>query len=416
MCNFAIYTRCYLMLNNENFCPHTPRSLAKQRITSLKTLSEALSISESELIRINSLPDNEKYIELKVPKIDGTDRIVYSLNSDLRKVQYRINRRIFRGLIKWPNHLFGSVPSDNDNHEDNIKRDYVACASLHCGARSILKIDINNFFDNIHKDIVTSVFSKVLKIQGDALQLITDLCCKGNFIVQGALTSSYIASLCLHDLEADIVKRAERKNLVYTRLVDDITVSSKLPNFDFSQIKLHIENMLANKDLPVNKNKTKVIKESMQPLVVHGLRVDFAQPRVPSDEVKKIRASLHNLCNLAKKNNMRTSGTYRKEYNRCLGRINRLGRLNHNKHLQFFKVIAKIKPLPSWRDVQKTKAALNSLRTSYSKGNNNKSWYSRKYHLTYYRTSILNRSIEFHNMVTYLRNELQKIKPEGKRG
>lgn len=404
------------MLNNENYCPHTPRTLAKKRITSLKILSDTLSISENELIRINSLPDSEKYTELKVPKIDGTDRIVYSLSSDLRKVQYRINRRIFRELIKWPNHLFGSVPSDNDSNDDNVKRDYVACASLHCGAKSILKIDINNFFDNIHKDIVTSIFSDVLKIEGDALQLITNLCCKGNFIVQGALTSSYIASLCLHDLEADIVKRAKRKNLIYTRLVDDITVSSKLSNFDFSQIKSHIENILANKDLPVNKNKSKVLKESMQPLVVHGLRVDFEQPRVPSDEVKKIRASLHNLCNLAKKNNMRTSGTYRKEYNRCMGRINRLGRLNHNKHSPFLKIIEKIKPLPSWRDVKKTKAALSSLKTSYSKGSNNKSWYIRKYHLTYYRTSILNRSTEFHNMVIYLREELKKIKPEGIRG
>lgn len=404
------------MLNNENYCPHTPHSIAKKRITSLKILSDTLSISESELIRINSLSDHEKYTELKVPKIDGTDRIVYSLNSDLRKVQYRINKRIFRELIKWPNHLFGSVPSNNDSNKDQIKRDYVACASLHCGAKSILKIDINNFFDNIHKDIVTDIFSNVLKIEGFALELITDLCCKGNFIVQGALTSSYIASLCLHDLEADIIKRAERKNLVYTRLVDDITVSSKLSNFDFSQIKSHIENMLANKDLPVNKNKSKILKESIQPLVVHGLRVDFEQPRIPSDEVKKIRASLHNLCNLAKKNNMRTSSTYRKEYNRCLGRINRLGRLNHNKHSSFIKIIEKIKPLPSWRDVQKTKAALNSLKASYSKGNNNKSWYIRKYHLTYYRTSILNRSTEFHDMVIYLREKLKKIKPKDKRG
>ncbi|MEX9771135.1 reverse transcriptase family protein [Morganella morganii] len=404
------------MPNNKSYCPHTPRSLAKQRITSLKSLSDTLSISEDELIRINALPESDKYTELKIPKIDGTDRIVYSLCSDLRKVQYRINRRIFRELVKWPHHLFGSVPSDNDSNEDNIKRDYVACASLHCGAKSILKIDINNFFDNIHKDIVIDIFSQVLKIEGDALQLITDLCCKGNFIVQGALTSSYIASLCLHELEANIVKRAERKNLVYTRLVDDITVSSKLSNFDFSQIKMHIENMLASKDLPVNKNKSKILKESIQPLVVHGLRVDFENPRVPSDEVRRIRASLHNLCNLAKKNNMRTSVAYRKEYNRCLGRINRLGRLGHNKHSQFSKIIEKIEPLPSWRDVQKTKAALSSLKTSHSKGSNNKSWYIRKYHLTYYRTSILKRSIEFHSMVDYLRKELKKIMPNESRG
>ncbi|WBA58573.1 reverse transcriptase family protein [Providencia sp. 21OH12SH02B-Prov] len=388
-----------------------PISKSKKPILNLDVLSATLSIDKVELLRVDSLPSDKKYKQITLAKIDGSKRIVYSLSADLRKIQSRINKRIFRELIIWPDYLFGSVPNENDN-DDSIRRDYVACAELHCGAKSILKVDIKDFFDHIHRDLVKQIFENVLNIHNDALELITNLCCKDDFIVQGALTSSYIATLCLFDQEHEIVTRTRRNGLVYTRLVDDITVSSKLSNFDFSHIQMHIDNMLASKDLPINKSKSKVTKVSMEPLTVHGLRVDFISPRVSSDEVKRIRASLHNLNMLAKKSNSRTSAAYRKEYNRCLGRINRLGRLGHNKYPIFLESIKKIIPLPSWRDVLKTKAALKSLESSYSKGNKNKSWYIRKYDLTYHRTAILNRSPAFNKLVIYIRNKLNGIKPD----
>lgn len=61
--------------------------------------------------------------------------------------------------------------------------------------------------------------------------------------------------------------------------------------------------MLSEHDLPINKHKTKIFHCSSEPIKVHGLRVDYDSPRLPSDEVKRIRASIHNLKLLAAKNN-----------------------------------------------------------------------------------------------------------------
>ncbi|WP_276329939.1 reverse transcriptase domain-containing protein [Yersinia kristensenii] len=77
----------------------------------------------------------------------------------------------------------------------------------------------------------------------------------------------------------NVYQRAIRKNLVYTRLVDDITVSSQINGYDFTQILSHIENMLSTHDLPVNKRKTKIFHCSSEPIKIHGLRVDYNSPR-----------------------------------------------------------------------------------------------------------------------------------------
>ncbi len=387
-----------------------PKNKSRAGISSLETLSKTLGISIPELLEIKEIPSDKRYEKILIPKSDGSKRIVHKPHYKIKKVQRKINSRIFKELVIWPDFLFGSVPSYNDT-SDSVKRDYVSCASLHCGAKSILKIDIKDFFDNIHKDLVRDIFSSFFNFRGVALEVLVDLCTHGDFIVQGALTSSYIASLCLHDKETNVVRRARRKDLVYTRLVDDITVSSKVFDFDFSQIRKHIEDLLADKDLPLNNEKSGVFHNSTKPLVVHGLRVDHSKPRLPSDEVKRIRSSLHNLIDLSKKNNSRTSIAYRKEYNRCMGRIYKLNRMGHEKFDVFLPKIKAINPLPSYKDIVACKKAISSLETSHKNNFHNKDWYLRKYNLASYQITIINRAKSFELIAKELRERLSKVKP-----
>lgn len=403
--------RPYVTLFGEIMDKFKPYSKSQAPILSLSKLAQTLSISLDELNEIASLSEDDKYTRKELPKADGSRRVVYSLHPKMRLLQSRINKRIFKELVVFPPFLFGSVPSKNDGEDPDVKRDYVSCARAHCGAKTVLKVDISNFFDNIHKDLVRDVFNNVLNIQGEALEYVTNMCCKGDFIVQGALTSSYIATLCLYEYEGGIYQRALRKNLVYTRLVDDITVSSQINNYDFTQILSHIENMLSEHDLPINKRKTKIFHCSSEPIKIHGLRVDYKSPRLPSDEVKRIRASLHNLKKLAVKNNTKTSVAYRKEFNRCMGRVNKLGRVGHEKYELFKEQLLEIIPMPSLRDIEVIEAAVSSLEVSYSKGNGNKHWYKRKHNLTLYKLIILTRSKAFDGVVGQFRVRLKKASP-----
>ncbi|HBF46186.1 MAG TPA: RNA-directed DNA polymerase, partial [Shewanella frigidimarina] len=327
---------------------------SKRSIGSIAKLLDVLDIKQEELDLVNSLTEDQKYKKNEIPKSDGTVRVVYNPHKTLRKVQRRINKRIFNqrhnkgGLISWPSYLYGSIPNTPQQNSTtktfDLSKDYVACAANHCGSKSLLKMDISNFFDNIHETHVKNIFSNLLKFPEDVSNTLTSLCClKGN-VVQGALTSSYIASAVLFDVEAQVVRRLHFKSLTYTRLVDDITVSSQKLNYDFTFAQRLIADMLQSKDLPINLSKTIIFTCSTEELIVHGLRVNYSEPRLPSSEVARIRASVKHLELLAQDSVYRVSRDYRKSYDRCLGRVNKLGRLGHKQHSILLERTVKIKP------------------------------------------------------------------------
>ena len=314
-------------------------------IGTIDGLLSALDITIDEYHIFKNLPVGERYKEFSIPKSDGGSRTVYAPHGIVRKIQRRVVRRIFGspsrnrwdkrkpkgGSIVWPHYIYGSVPNDYYNNQ-SISKDYVACASNHCGCQSVLKLDMKDFFDNVTPELVYNVFNKLLKYPRPVSEVLVNVCCHEGRLIQGALTSSYIASAILFDTEPSVVKRLQGKGLKYTRLVDDITVSSFKSNYDFSYALDIIKDMLHEKNLPINQQKTKIIRASTDDILIHGLRVSFKEPRLPSKEISKIRASVKNLESLAQLADYRVSRDYRECFNRCLGRVNKLKRLGHNQH------------------------------------------------------------------------------------
>ena len=126
-----------------------PKKVSNGSISSIENLCSALSVSLQEIYSALSLPDDEKYTVSHIPKSDGGVRFVYNPHYLLRRIQRRVNKRIFSRLsiIQWPDHLFGSVPNQLDQKNQSIiNKDYVSCAAKHCGAKSLLKVDVKDFF------------------------------------------------------------------------------------------------------------------------------------------------------------------------------------------------------------------------------------------------------------------------------
>ncbi|MDT7836163.1 reverse transcriptase family protein [Aquabacterium sp. OR-4] len=274
-----------------------PEKVSSESIADFPALCKALDIEESDFATALALSADQRYHSSEVPKRDGSSRTVHNPHFLIRRIQRRINARIFArsSVVKWPDYVFGSVPNDSDPNSTLGSRDYVNCARQHCGNKSILSVDIKDFFDNIHRDLVTAIFSDFLKYPLPVSEVLADICCKSESIIQGALTSSYIATLCLFRTEGHLVKKLQHKGLVYTRLVDDIKVSSRVAGYDFNYALRQLEQLTSDAGLPLNLQKTKIQHAGMAPLMVHGLRVDFGEPRLPPDEPKRIRASVKNL-------------------------------------------------------------------------------------------------------------------------
>lgn len=370
-------------------------------ILSVGKLLQVLDITKNELETALSLTPNERYHEPKnkILKKDGSVRVIKNPCGIIRKIQKRINRRINKSCIRWPDYLFGSIPK---NTETGI-RDYVACASVHCGSRSLAKLDISSFFDNIHKDHVYKIFNQLFRYSDEVSEILADLCCYEEHLVQGALTSSYIASLILWDVEQDTVIKLRRMRLKYTRLVDDITISSDNINFEFSIAEKIVEDMLANKSLPLNSKKTKIFRLSTQPLIVHGLNISQSQPSYPKVEVDRIRATVHHLKMKSMEPNVINSFKYRVMYSRVMGKVNKLYRVKNDKRKKLLKILIDIKPKASLKDIEYSEKLIKWLnKNSLS---NKTYFYYKKYnyfiHLKFFIKNCNNKKLknEYNTMV-----------------
>lgn len=389
-----------------------PKKISTGSVSSIENLCDALSLSLEDIYGALSLSDVDKYTVTETPKSDGGVRVVHNPHFLLRKIQRRINKRIFSrpSIIQWPDHLFGSVPNQLEHDTQRIvNKDYVSCAAKHCGAKSLLKVDVKDFFDNIHKDVVMDIYKNFMCFDREVSELLTEICCFKSHVVQGALTSSYLASLCLYDVEGAVVERLMRKGLVYTRLVDDITVSSKISNYDFSYALDIIKMMLTSKDLPLNLAKTRSIYVSTEPLTVHGLRVAFHQPRLPSGEVARIRAAVKNIENLASERGYRTTHAYRHDFNRCMGRVNKLTRVGHNRYHSLLARLKEIFPLPSKKDIERATAMLDRLSRDFA-ARRSTYWYAKRYYKLQERLIVLKRS--FPAVTKEIRKSLKGLKPD----
>ena len=389
-----------------------PEKVSTGAIATISALCSALDITSSEIDQALSLSAEERYQKHIVPKINGSDRTVHNPHHLIRKIQRRINKRIFSNpdVILWPDHVFGSIPNDDLSISPAAEKDYVNCARQHCESKSILSVDIKDFFDNIHKSKVKEIFSEFLKFGSDVSDVLANICCREGHVVQGALTSSYLATLCLYSSEGLVVAKLRHKGLRYTRLVDDITISSHVAQYDFSFALRQVERMLDESGLPLNPSKTKIQNAGMKPLIVHGLRVDFSQPRLPPDEPRRIRASVKNLELLASTPGYRASRTYRRDFNRCLGRVNKLGRVGHAQHKALLERLRRVMPLPSHKDIERAERQVARLLKDSSKvGYQDTYWFHKRWHVASQRLGILKRS--FPNKALELREKLRGLYP-----
>lgn len=382
------------------------RKTTSAPIKTIGKLIDVLEITEAELNRVLELKVDERYSSLIKIKSNGEQRIVFNPVNEVRRVQKRIKNRILKELVVWPDFIFGSIPKKKGRDPT----DYVACAAKHTNARSVLKIDIKSFFDNIHENLVFKIYKNFFGYGDDVAKILTNISCRDGSLCQGAITSSYLASLVLYDVEPAMVAKLNRKRLVYTRYVDDITVSSRESNYDFSYVMNVIENVLNDKELPINNKKTLVLNSGSEAILVHGLRVNTVTVRLPIDEIRRIRAGVKNLELVALENGYRWSQAYRREYYKHLGRVYKLKRIGHNQSVKLIERMEKIKPKPSRYDLKVTVKMIRKIKETYGHDKSN-FWFKRRYNVVVARLNFLANSKKFSYKIKLLREYVKKYKP-----
>ncbi len=129
-------------------------------------------------------------------------------------------------------------------------------AKSHVGCKVILKLDIENFFDNINfYKVYNSCFNENLYPKKLGM-LLTNLCVYNDRLPQGSPTSGYISNIVLRNFDCNIDAYCKDKNINYTRYSDDMTFSG---DFDIRKLIKFVNELLYKERFRLNKSKIKVV-------------------------------------------------------------------------------------------------------------------------------------------------------------
>ncbi len=379
-----------------------PRYLPKKKIGTLSSLAATVGTDLAGLTALLETPCASRYTALDIPKKNNKIRRVYNPIPELKRIQRNIIDRIF-SLIVFPDYLYGSLPSDE------MTRDYIACAAVHCSAGLVIKADIRDFFDNISAERVHQLFgNEFFHFPPRVAEALTSLCTCFGHTPQGAPTSSYIANLVFYKKERDLVDLLQTKEFRYTRFVDDITISHASPNASYDY-EIKSLKRLVEPDFELNE-KCEVRRAGLKPLIVHGIRVNHENPRLTATEIRNIRAAVRHVEIAATAANARKSRDYHALFNKTQGRVTKLARVRHKSHKTLSARLNRILPLPSEREREKLPELVSKLENRYAKMSSSSASYRRSFYHLVYRLNIFQRI--YKHEAEKLRERLRKVAPK----
>src|SRR5699024_3207118 len=175
-------------------------------------------------------------------------------------------------------------------------------ARFHIGQKTLLNIDIENYFHSIPLYKVNNFFNN-LGYSKAVSAVLANLCCLNNSLPQGAPTSPLLSNLITKNLDKEIAKYCLDKRLRYTRYADDISVSG---DFNPKEVISFINKTLYKHGFKTNPKKTNV-KYSHERQIVTGITVN-KKMQVQKNARKELRQIMYYIKKFSLESHMKREG------------------------------------------------------------------------------------------------------------
>lgn len=229
---------------------------------------------------------------MKYQKKNGGKRIIMSPSKNLKILQKKLSY-----ILTISSSLSKSA------HGFSREKSIITNAKLHVNKRWVLNFDLKDYFHQFNQGRVIGFFRSFYKFNNEVIGTIVAICCYKNILPQGAPTSPILTNILTYNLDRKLVDLCKKNKYIYTRYVDDITISTNKHKFQKNfvyydsdgqlQIGTSIEKILESTNFEINPAKTR-LRISYQNQTVTGITVN-EKLNVNRNYIRKIRAILHNL-------------------------------------------------------------------------------------------------------------------------
>ena len=257
-------------------------SMGLPTITDIKSLSQQLKLSEKLVYFYTNEDADNKYDVFKIPKKDGSFRIISAPKASFKVIQRWVLENILY-RVKVSDCSYGFKKSKNGSP-------LVGCAERHKNNLYMLKMDIKNFYPSIKRN---QIFFQFLEIGYNtyAANLLTNLCYYKNGLPQGAVTSPYLANIVCYKLDVRIESYCNKRDIVYTRYADDLAFSSD--NRDsLRKIYGMIKKIIEDEGFEVNGYKTIFMTPKGHKELL-GVTINDGNIKAPRQMKKLVRSMIH---------------------------------------------------------------------------------------------------------------------------
>ncbi len=285
---------------NENMV--APTTIERLRlITTRQELAALLNLKSHFLTNIlyrNGV--NTQYSQFRIPKKDGSFRLISSPSSKLKDIQKRLAELLYECQA---NIHFERKINPVLSHGFEKNKTIVTNATRHRNKRILLNIDLENFFESINFGRVRGFFiaNNDFKLSPLIATTLAQIACFNNSLPQGSPCSPIISNLICTILDIRLSKLAQKNGCQYSRYADDITFSTNKKEFPQ---ELVIDNDVVNvgavllKEIEragfrINHRKTRLLYSTSRQEVT-GLTVN-KKVNVDNRYYKKVRAMAHTL-------------------------------------------------------------------------------------------------------------------------
>ncbi|MCB0706915.1 MAG: RNA-directed DNA polymerase [Saprospiraceae bacterium] len=248
------------------------------------------------------------YYEFEIPKRRGGKRVIEKPYPTLILVQKWILRHILQKKAVHRS-AFGFVKG----------KSMIDNAKCHINGKSLLTIDLKDFFPNIKLPRVISLFQRI-GYPYHISYILASLCVKNGRLPQGAPTSPYISNLVTHKLDSRLDKLCDKFDICYTRYADDMAFSGGTINLTFVNL---VRSIIADEGFIVNEGKVKLIHGFDKRKIITGVSISSKKTTIPKSTKRKWKLELFYLIKNGLDAQMKVLRINDPLYlDRCIGKLN----------------------------------------------------------------------------------------------